>query len=188
MHQDAGTPGAETPRIVERATEYGNRWLSVVAKTVAGLPGADGPRTYYGIHQADYVTVLPITRDNRVVVVRQYRPMAEAYTLELPSGHVDPGHTPEQAARQELLEETGYVAGRLEDLGTVIPDVGRLDNRQWCFLATELERDPKAPGEAGIEVSTLSLDELRERIVDGTINHALHLAVIALATARGRLG
>ncbi len=175
------------PRILGRETVFTTRWLSVIAKTVAGLPGAVEPQTYYGIQPGDYATVLPITSDNRIVVVRQYRPMVEAYTLELPSGHVDAGYTPEEAARQELLEETGYVAGRLESLGTVVPDVGRLTNRQWCYLATDLSREPGATIEAGIEAFTLSSEELRARILDGTLNHALNLAVVALAICRGAL-
>ncbi len=177
----------DTPRIVGRAAEFTTPWLSVISKTVAGLPGTTEPQIYYGIEPGDYVTMLPITADNRVVVVRQYRPIVEGYTLELPSGHVDAGHTPEQVARQELLEETGYVVGRLEPLGTVLPDVGRLTNRQWCYLATDLSREPGAMVEAGIEVFTLSSEEFRARILDGTLNHALNLAVVALAICRGAL-
>src|SRR3712207_7655227 len=117
--------------IFGRETVFTTPWLSVIAKTVTGLPGTSGPQVYYGIQPGDYATVLAITPEDRIVVVRQYRPMIEAYTLELPSGHVDAGHT---------LEETGYVAGRLELLGTVVPDVGRLTNRQWNYVATDLTR------------------------------------------------
>jgi ADP-ribose pyrophosphatase len=177
----------DMPKIVGRATEFTTPWLSVISKTVAGMPGSAESQTYYGIQPADYVTVLPITPDKRVVVVRQYRPMVEAYTLELPSGHVDAGHTPEEAARQELLEETGYAAGRLESLGMVIPDVGRLANRQWSFLATDLTRVPGVTVEEGIAVSTVSMEELRASILDGTFNHALHLAVVAQAICGGKL-
>src|SRR3712207_2108318 len=165
----------ELPRIVGRETVFTTPWLSVIAKTVTGLPGTSGPQVYYGIQPGDYATVLAITPDDRIVVVRQYRPMIEAYTLELPSGHVDAGHTPEEAARQELLEETGYVAGRLELLGTVVPDVGRLTNRQWSYLATDLTRAPGASVEAGNQVATLGLPELRARILAREVDHALTL-------------
>ena len=177
----------QSPRIVGRETPFTTPWLSVIAKTVAGLPGTTEPQVYYGIEPGDYVTVLPIMPDKRVVVVRQYRPIVEAYTLELPSGHVDLGHTPEEAARQELLEQTGYVAGGLELLGSVVADAGRLVKRQWNYLATDLTRAPGATVEAGIEVSTLSLPELRASILDGTFDHALNLAVLLQAICAGRL-
>ena len=114
--------------------------------------------------------------------------MVEDYTLELPGGHVEKGQTPDQAARQELLEETGYTAGRMELLGTLIPDVGRLANKQWCFLASALAHGPDAAGgEEGIACSTLSLGELQEHIRAGAFNHALHLAVLAIAVSGGKL-
>jgi ADP-ribose pyrophosphatase len=177
----------DSPKIVARTTEYENRWLRVVAKTVVGMPGADGPLTFYGIHPADYVTVLPILDDGRIVCVRQFRPLVEAETLELPSGHIDPGHTPDEAAHQELIEETGYRAAHLSPLAIVVPDVGRLANRQWGFVATGLARDPDAEIEAGISVQLLTPAELAERILDGAFNHALHLALVAQAICRGVL-
>ena len=68
--------------------------------------------------------------------MRQYRPAVEERTLELPSGHVDPGETPIAAATRELMEETGYVADKIEEIGVIRPDTGRLSNRLWCFFAT----------------------------------------------------
>jgi len=57
--------------------------------------------------------VLAITRDKTFVLVRQFRPAIEMFTLELPGGHVEEGETPEQSARKELLEETGFGAEEL---------------------------------------------------------------------------
>ena len=89
----------------------------------------------------DYVSVVAVTEDGRLLLVRQFRPAVGRMTLELPSGHVEPGETPEQAARKELLEETGYLADTFTLLGNLSPDTGRLGNRMWCFFAKGARRE-----------------------------------------------
>src|SRR5262245_10702258 len=99
-------------------------WFQLVAKYP---PGWADP--HYSIRTVDYVTVIARTPEGAWLLVRQYRPAVEMMTLEFPSGHVDPGQTPEEAARRELAEETGYRANRLDLVGLLAPDVGRLSNR-----------------------------------------------------------
>src|SRR5688500_17609714 len=69
-------------------------------------PDGDGD-PYYLLQVPDCVTVVARTSEGRILLVRQHRVVTGEQTIELPSGHVDPGETPEQAARRELLEETG---------------------------------------------------------------------------------
>ena len=87
------------------------------------------PRTgdahdFFAIDSSDWVNVVPITPDGRVVMVRQYRHGAGELTLETPGGLVDPGETPAAAAARELLEETGYAADEIVSLGAVSPESG----------------------------------------------------------------
>lgn len=90
-------------------------WLNVVARTYE-LPS--GERVEWEMLSAGHaVTVLPLTADGRVLAIRQYRPGPGCVVLNLPGGLIDDGETPEEAARRELTEETGYVAGELEVLG-----------------------------------------------------------------------
>jgi 8-oxo-dGTP pyrophosphatase MutT (NUDIX family) len=150
-------------------------WFRVVAKT---MPGEAEP--YYGLELSDYVSVVATTPANELVVVRQFRPIVEAHTLELPSGHLEPAEAPEIAAGRELFEETGYEAKHIETLSVpLFSDTGRLTNRMWGFRARNVRLTEKPrKAEPGIETLLLSPTELRERIRSGEFIHALHLALL----------
>jgi ADP-ribose pyrophosphatase len=89
--------------------------------------------------------LLAVTRDGRVVLVRQFRYAAGETLLEVPAGTIDPGETPEETAGRELVEETGYHPGRLEKLAEFFPSPGILAERMHLFLATELEKRQASP-------------------------------------------
>jgi ADP-ribose pyrophosphatase len=162
--------------ILDRKIVFSTPWFDIVAKTLAGWA-----EPYYAVQGSDYVTVLATTASGRVLLVRQFRPALEEFTMELPSGHVEPGESAEEAARRELLEETGYAAGELTLLATLAPDTGRLGMRQWCFVASEARPFGAAGSqEPGVAVVEWDVPELLERIRESTFNHALHLAVVLL--------
>jgi ADP-ribose pyrophosphatase len=117
-------------RIVSNETVFSTPWFDVKAKC---YHGSQDP--YYVLKLLDYVSILAITNDGQILLVEQYRPVVEGNTLELPSGHVEEGESPEEAAHRELLEETGYKANEVKLLGTLIPDTGRLGNKMWCYFA-----------------------------------------------------
>src|SRR5947209_9003869 len=140
-----------------------------------------GEAPYYSLRLPDYAAILAITGDQRIVAVRQYRPAVERYTIELPSGLVDPGESPAEAARRELLEETGYEASSVEVLGPMEPDTGRLGNLIWSCLATGVRPLEGRQPEEGIEVLTYSPAELARATAEGEFNHGLHVAILMLA-------
>ena len=97
--------------------------------------------TAYMIEAPDWVTVVPRVRKegkDYFVMVRQYRHGAMQVTTEFPAGTVEPGEEAEDAAYRELLEETGYKAGRLTYLGSVNPNPAFLTNTFTAYLADEL--------------------------------------------------
>jgi ADP-ribose pyrophosphatase len=157
-------------------------WFKVVAKE------QEAGGSYYMLELQDYVTVVAVTPGRQVLLVRQFRPVVQRETLELPSGHVELGESPEEAARRELLEETGYVAPHLELLGTLVPDVGRLANRMWCYFAADVRPSDGTPGrEPGVSAIELPEGEVLRCASDGTIDHALHLAALLLAVTKRRM-
>ena len=143
------------------------------------------------IRTGDWVNVIPVTEDGRVVLIRQYRPGTHEISLEIPGGMIDPGEAPRVAAARELAEETGYVPAALEELGCVTPNPAILDNRCYTFLATGCARlrETRFDDDEKIEVTTASLDEIPALIQDGRIDHSLVVAAFYhLFVARERLG
>jgi ADP-ribose pyrophosphatase len=110
-----------------------------------------GTPPYYGIHAPDFAAVVAVTPRGELLMVRQFRPVVGAFTLELPAGHVEPGETPEETARKELVEETGYEVDALELMATLSPSTARFTNRMWCFFGTNARPRPGARLETGME-------------------------------------
>ncbi len=159
------------------------KWFQIVARRP---PAFSEP--HYSLRTRDYVGIVAVTPAGELLLVRQFRPAVWATTLELPSGHVECGQTPEQAARIELLEETGHEAEQFELLADFSPDTGRLGNRMWCFFAGDARptRRLEYRPEAGIEFvryrGTLA-ELLRER----AFCSALNCAALFAAVLKGRL-
>ena len=167
-------------RIVNRTTAYATPWFELVAKQVAGQSAP-----FYALRMRDYVSVVALTEDAELVLVRQYRPAIERHTLELPSGMVESDETPAESAGRELGEECGFRAQEIELLGTLVSDTGRNENRLWCYLARGLM--PMGAGyapEPGVQRVLLPRTRLRESMISGEFDHALNLAAMMLAVAR----
>jgi ADP-ribose pyrophosphatase len=159
---------------------FSTDWFDVLARTVG-----DRPDIFYSLRLDDYVSVIARTPEGRILLVRQFRAAVQRETLEFPSGHVDPGESPAAAALRELEEETGYTADRMEFLGALAPDTGRLSNRLWCYYANVRKLPGTPPREEGLEVLDCTPAELIDMIRSAQFDHALNIAVLFMCVARG---
>lgn len=146
---------------------------------------AKSGQPYYRISCKDWVEILALTADNKIILVRQFRPALGTFTLELPSGYIDSGETPEEAAVRELLEETGYVCSRVINTGALRAIPSRIDNRLWVFYGQEARlTDSKKKDDEGIELVLVTQDEFKEMVAKGEFVEATGLAAYFLGALK----
>lgn len=131
------------------------------------------------------VAVLPVHGDGRLVLVRQYRYPVDALVWELPAGRLDPGESPEEAARRELEEEVGLRPRRLEPLTVFYTTPGFCDETMHLFRATGLLAVTARPeADERIETATFTLARARGMIRRGEIREGKTLVALLMEMSR----
>jgi ADP-ribose pyrophosphatase len=144
--------------VYERFRRIVSRRFALPDGQAADFEVTDGP---------DTVAVLALTEDDQVVLVREFRPGPEELILELPGGLIDEGQTPEEAARRELLEETGY-EGEIAYVGSLLVDAYASFSKH-AFIATGCRKVTK-PAEGELtEPVLMPLAEFREHLRGGRL-------------------
>jgi ADP-ribose pyrophosphatase len=142
-------------------------WRHVLGRTFR-LPNGD-EREFEVKVEAPTAVVLPLRDDEQVVLVREFRPGLELSLLELPGGEVEPGEDPREAARRELLEETGY-EGELVEAGTMF-DCAYSTRVRHVFVAHGCRQvaEPRPEDGEAPEVELMPLDAFREHVRGGRL-------------------
>jgi ADP-ribose pyrophosphatase len=131
--------------------------------------------------------VVPLDADGNVLLVRQYRYAANGWLLEVPAGTLDRGESPEACARREVVEETGFEAGRLAPLGWIWTTPGFTDEKIWLFLATELRPARQAlDDDELLSVERLGLDDAAGRAICGEIKDSKSICALVRAREAAR--
>lgn len=157
--------------------------FDLIRRRIAAPSGEVFERTYVSTPGA--VAVVAITEAGEVVLVRQYRATMGGVIIEVPAGMRDqPGESPELTALRELTEETGYIAGAVERLGSIISSPGVTDSVVEIFLAESLELgdwNPHGPEEAAMQIALVPFDEAVSMVEDGRITDSKTVAGLLLA-------
>ena len=182
---------------------FANAHLEVVTDQVR-TPSRSQPRTWTIVHRKAAVVVAPMTRDGKIILIRQERIPIRQAIWEMPSGQidnavaggVDPGNaeTMEQVALRELREEAGYEVakdGEIVPLGYYFSSPGFTDERGYFFLARSVQRCKEGPsrdeGESILDCREFTVDEIRRMIAENEIRDANTLGICATLAARGLL-
>lgn len=140
-------------------------------------------KTYQSILRKPAITVLPITSEYEIYLIKQYRFSHEAYLLEAIAGFIEDGENPHDSARRELKEEGGIEAKKLIPLPTIDSAGSIALWKQYMFLAKELKvGENNLEEDEEIELVKMSLEEGVEKVLSGEITTAP--TVISILTAQ----
>lgn len=133
------------------------------------------------------VGILPIDEHGNVILVRQFRYPYGEIILEIPAGKLDHGaEDAEACGKRELLEETGYKAGKIISLGKLYPSPGFLDEVVYLYAALDLEAGKAIPDEGEfVEMQKMPIKELEKRIAQDEIRDAKTIAALLRAKLKG---
>lgn len=138
------------------------------------LRGSDG-KTYHRevIRHPGAVVLLPLIDKDTVVLIENSRPSVGETLLELPAGTREPGESAETTAARELIEETGYTAGALEQLHEFYSAPGICDERMHLYVARDLTQgEHHREATEQIENRIANREEIGRLIADGKIRDA----------------
>jgi len=164
-------------RILETKTLYQGKVFSVRQDRIAEPGGIEATRDIV-VHRGS-VVILPVFPDGGILLVRQYRHALSAFLWELVAGRLEAGESKSAGARRELIEETGYTAGRMRQILEIFPSPGFVTERMWIFAATGLRRGVARPeADERITARKFSLAALEKMIRGGSLHDGKSVAAI----------
>lgn len=154
-------------------------WATVRVDQIQ-LPSGFIKDEYYVLEYPTWVNMIGFTTDDQILFVRQYRHGAGEILVELPAGVVEEGEDPEDGARREMLEETGYAFQSIEKICELYANPATSGNITHTYLLKGGVRvqDQDLDDSEDIEVITMSVDQARQFLFDNKIGQALHSAAL----------
>jgi 8-oxo-dGDP phosphatase len=165
-------------RLLGSAILAKDEWVTVRQKSYQ-TGGQDKQDIYTVVERSDFVLMVAIDTSRQVLLVRQYRPGTDRSYWALPGGYLNSSETPVEAAKRELLEETGFAAGRVSYLTELHPLPAYVASAGHVILCGELTRMHKTPQDPEIECAEfVPMETAVQRILSGEINEMQAVAAI----------
>jgi len=171
-------------KLIDRWQIFRNKFLKIRVDRCE-LPDGRIMPNYFVLEFSDWVHVVALDEDKKMIMVKQYRHGTEETTLEIPGGATDPGENedPMEAAKRELKEETGYVSDSWVKIGKHSPNPALLSNHMHIYLATSCRREfnQELDPHEDIDIELHDLEDILKMAKAGEIRHSLVVAGLMLA-------
>jgi ADP-ribose pyrophosphatase len=169
-------------KVLESEYLHNEPWLTV-RKDKCELPNGKIVPTFYVNEYPEWVNALALTKNGKVVLVKQYRHGIGSVGIELPGGVAEEGESMEEACRRELKEETGYEFETFEYLGKICANPSTTNNYMHMFLATGGEKvaEQALDDTEDVEVQFCTIEEVKELVRSNQIVQSLHVNCILYA-------
>jgi ADP-ribose pyrophosphatase len=137
-------------------------------------------KVYLRGKRRDYSTIVPFISQNEILMIKSYRHLVDSMQLEVPSGYIEQGESPEQAAIRELEEETGYKAKRMIPVCKYTVDYSMFEQTGNVFVAYDLAREGNTNfgRMEKIELAINPIEEIQELLYNGTILNAASIVAL----------
>ena len=167
-------------KLLGKVERFKTPWWRVVERKYQTSKGKDV--SWFVIEKKNAVSVLCLDEKEKAVLIRYYRPGVDKVVWDLPTGYMDDGETPLQAAKRELREETGYTAKEWISLGKYAGNAQGDTILVYCFLALKGRKthSQDLDEDEDIVVKTASLNELKKKVKSGEIFDLTRVAVALL--------
>lgn len=162
---------------------FNDRWFKV-RRERCETPAGKIVDPYYVYDFSTWVGAVPVTRDGKIVLIRQYRHATGEICIEIPGGCVDDTDaSPEDAIRRELQEETGYTFDTIEALGKISPNPSTNSNYLYMFLARGGVKsgEQQLDENEEIDVMEVTVAELKNLLRNNQLMQSMHVSCILYA-------
>ena len=159
---------------------YGTPIFSLHQKDVVPDKESES-KPFYVLEAPEWINVIALTAEKEIILVEQYRHGIDESTLEIPGGMVDDGESPLEAAKRELVEETGYSTEKWSLIGKTSSNPAILNNYTHLYLAENVEETTgqHTDGTEDIKVHRMPLKRFLKLTANGVVHHAIVLAAVA---------
>ena len=169
-------------KLIKQEDVVNDEWLSLRREKYR-MPDGSEFEPYYSYTRRNYVVIVSVDEDGNYILVRQFRQGVKKVTTEFPAGGIEKDEDPKEAAKRELLEETGYVADEMKFLLKAASNATMADNYAYLFKATGCK---KVKGQdlddtEFLNIETKTKDELIGLIKNESFEQAMHMLAFYLS-------
>lgn len=163
-----------------------NKWMKVRKDSIL-LPNGTRIDDYYVIEKNNVALIMAVTPDSKVIVKKEYRYPIKEELLEIPGGTFDANkESPLEAAKRELLEETGYATDKWEEVGELYDYPTKDTNKIHIFLARDVKKvaEQNLDSSEDIEYDFINIEKIENMIMEGDIKVSGSIATLLIGMKR----